>query len=117
MYKTEPVESIQWNQTCESLLKEPEIRFAGIIDNMGNLVTGKFKEGVLPLEDEADRRKMYMELILRVSTRQEFDNSLGEVLYSASRRKKAVMMSFPINGKVLLVYAETFIDMESTAKK
>jgi len=105
MSKTESVESIKWDQMCDALLKEPEVRFAGIIDKMGNLVAGKFKEGILPLEDKADRRKMYMELILRVSTRQEFDNSLGEVLYSASRRKKAVMMSFPINGKVLLVSA------------
>jgi hypothetical protein len=58
-----------------------------------------------------------MELILRVSTRQEFDQSLGEVEYSASRRKKAVVMSFPIDNKVLLVSANTDVDIDATAKK
>jgi len=75
------------------------------------------KEGMKPLEDDADMRKLYMELILRVSTRQEFDQSLGEVEYSASRRKKAVVMSFPIDNKVLLVSANPDVDIDATAKK
>ncbi|NIP61925.1 MAG: hypothetical protein GWN01_15390 [Nitrosopumilaceae archaeon] len=117
MYKSESFDITSWNQKCETILKEPEIRFAGIVDSMGNLIAGRFKEGVMALEDQADRRKMFMELILRVSTRQEFDHSLGEVEYSASRRKKAVMMSFPIKGKVLFISAETYVDIEKTAKK
>jgi len=117
MHNTESFDTTSWNQKCETILKEPDIRFAGIVDSMGNLIAGRFKEGIMALEDQADRRKMFMELILRVSTRQEFDHSLGEVEYSASRRKKAVMMSFPRKGKVLFISAETYIDIEKTAKK
>jgi len=62
-------------------------------------------------------RKLYMELILRVSTRKEFDYSLGPVEYSASRREKAVMISFPIGNKVLLVSSETDVNIDETAKK
>jgi len=106
-----------FDQKCQNLLKEPEIRFAGLISPMGHLVAGGMKKGMKPLEDDADMRKLYMELILRVSTRQEFDQSLGEVEYSASRRKKAVVMSFPIDNKVLLVSANTDVDIDATAKK
>jgi hypothetical protein len=110
-------EYYMFEQKCQNLLKEPEIRFAGLINPMGHLVAGGMKKGIKPLEDDADMRKLYMELILRVSTRQEFDQSLGEVEYSASRRKKAVVMSFPIDNKVLLVSANTDVDIDTTAKK
>jgi hypothetical protein len=106
-----------FDQKCQNLLKEPEIRFAGLISPMGHLVAGGMKKGMKSLEDDADMRKLYMELILRVSTRQEFDQSLGEVEYSASRRKNAVVMSFPIDNKVLLVSANTDVDIDVTAKK
>jgi hypothetical protein len=106
-----------YEEKCQSLLKEPEIRFAGLINHMGHLVAGGMKQGITPLEDEADMRKLYMELILRVSTRKEFDYSLGPVEYSASRRQKAVVISFPIGNKVLLVSANTNVNIDETAKK
>jgi hypothetical protein len=110
-------EYYQYEEKCQSLLKEPEIRFAALINHMGNLVAGGMKQGMKPLEDEADMRKLYMELILRVSTRKEFDYSLGPVEYSASRREKAVVLSFPIGNKVLLVSANTNVNIDDTAKK
>lgn len=106
-----------FEQKCQNLLKEPEIRFAGLINPMGHLVAGGMKKGLKPLEDDADMRKLYMELILRVSTRQEFDQTLGEVSYSASRRTKAVVISFPIDNKVLLVSANPDVSIDDTAKK
>ena len=110
-------EYYQYEEKCQSLLKEPEIRFAGLINHMGHLVAGGMKKGITPLEDEADMRKLYMELILRVSTRKEFDYSLGPVEYSASRREKAVVLSFPIGNKVILVSANVDVNIDDTAKK
>lgn len=106
-----------FEQKCKKILQEGEIRFAGVINRMGRLVAGGFKEGIRPLEDEEDRRKMYMELILRVSMRSEFDYSLGKVKYTASRREKAVVMSFPLDNNVLLISAEPDISIDKTANK
>jgi len=106
-----------FDQKCKNLLQEDVIRFAGLINSMGRLVAGGFKEGVMPLEDEAERQKMYMELALRVSMRKDFDYSLGPVKYSASRRQNAVMVSFPINSNVLLVSAEPTVDIDKFANK
>ncbi|KAG2474378.1 MAG: hypothetical protein NPMRTH4_460002 [Nitrosopumilales archaeon] len=106
-----------FQQKCDLLLKEDEIRFAGLINSMGKLVAGGPKEGINQLEDEAERQKMFLELALRVSMRMEFDYSLGPVKYSASRREKAVMMSFPINNNVLLVIIDPLIDIDKFAQK
>lgn len=106
-----------FEQKCKKILQEDKIRFAGIVNRMGRLVAGGFKEGVRALEDEEDRRKMYMELILRVSMRSEFDYSLGKVKYTASRREKAVVMSFPLDNNVLFISAEPDISIDKTANK
>jgi len=105
------------DKKCQLLLQEPEIRFAGMIDAMGNLVSGGIKEGLTLLEDEADTKKLYMELVLRVSTRKDFDTNLGPVEYSASRRKKVIFLSFPLGNKILFVSAEPDSDIEKTANK
>ena len=110
-------EFYQFEQKCQAILKEPEIRFAGLINHMGHLVAGGMKTGLKSLEDDADMRKLYMELILRVSMRKEFDYSLGSVEYSASKREKAVVFSFPVDNKVLLVSANPNVNIDETAKK
>ena len=106
-----------YDQKCKKLLDYDEIRFAGLINNMGRLVAGGFKAGISPLEDDAERNKMYMELALRVSMRKDFDYSLGPVKYAASRREKVVMLSFPMNSNVLLVSAEPNVDIDKTTNK
>ncbi len=108
---------ILYQQGCKRLLQEPEIWFAGVISPMGNLIAGGMKEDLAPLEDDEDRRKMYMELILRVTTRKDFDDALGSVKYSASRREHIVVMSFPLDNVVLLVSAQPDVDLDQTAKK
>ena len=81
-------ENSTYAQKCDLLIKEPEIRFAGFLDMMGNLVVGKFKESIIPLKDDNDRKRMFMEAVLRVRTRQEFDENLGSVTYAAARYSK-----------------------------
>ena len=104
-----------YDQKCNLLLKEPEVRFVGVLDHMGNLIAGGFKDGMKPLEDETEIRKMFMEVALRVTTRREFDQSLGEVEYSASRRKKVVVLSFPLGKKILLISTDKNVDIDKTA--
>lgn len=104
-------------QKCQSLINEPEIRFAGILDMMGNLVAGHFKDGIIPLKDENDRKKMFIEAVLRIRTRQEFDENLGPVAYAAARRKKIVILTFLLDDKVLFVSAEPDVNIDEIAKK
>jgi len=109
--------NVSFDQKCKILLKEPKVRFAAVIDKMGNLIAGGFNDGITPLEDETERRKMFMEIALRVATRSDFDQNLGEVEYSASRRKKVVVFSFPLGKKILCVSTDKNVEIDNTARK
>jgi len=71
----------KFQENCDRLLEEDEIRFAGFINKMGKLVAGDFKEGIMPLAENTEMQKMYMELAIRVAMRKEFDYTLGDVKY------------------------------------
>ncbi|NNM35533.1 MAG: hypothetical protein HKO48_00245 [Nitrosopumilus sp.] len=105
------------NEKCKLLLKEPEIRFAGFLDMMGNLVVGHFREGVEPLKNENDRKKMFIEAVLRIRTRQEFDENLGPVTYAAARRIHVVTLTFLMGDKVLFISADPDVEIDKTAYK
>ncbi len=100
---------------CEKILSESEIRFVGIISEMGKLIAGGFKKGVVPLQDDSERQRLYMELALRVATRREFDSSMGRVKYSAARREKVVMMSFPLKNCILMIVAVPHVNIDRLA--
>lgn len=95
-----------------SILEEPEIRFVGLIDKNGNLVQEVFREDIIPLESEEERKKLFQELAIRAIKRSDFDYSMGKVKYSASRREKVVMMSFPVDGGVLLITTDPLVNID-----
>lgn len=105
------------NQKCNLVLQEDNVRFAGIVNRMGKLVAGGFKNGIEPLVDDAELQKMYLELALRVSMRQEFDYCLGPVKYTVSKREKTTVMSFPLDSNILLVSIEPSIPIDMMANK
>ena len=105
------------HQKCELILKEPEIRFAGFLDMMGNLIVGSFSDGIKPLKNDEERKKMFIEAVLRIRTRQDFDEHLGPVEYAAARRKNVVTFTFLYGDNVLFVSAEPNVDIDKTAKK
>ena len=105
----------KYQKQCKKILSEPEIRFAGIISKMGKLIAGGFRKGIIPLEDDSGRQKLYMELALRVATRREFDSFMGRVKYSVSRREKVVVMSFPLKNCILMVVAEPNVNIDRFA--
>jgi len=48
---------------CRDLLDEEDIRFAGIIDEGGNLVGGGFKKGLVPLEADQAKLESFMKFV------------------------------------------------------
>ena len=108
-----------YDEKCAKLLAETNIRFAGIIDDQGELISGGFKEGLTPLEGDETRLKSFMEFVSKVSIRKEYDASLGPINYLAARRDKAVLVSFPfpISKILLLISAEPSVDIEELASK
>jgi len=108
-----------YDEKCKKLLNENEIRFAGIIDDVGKLISGGFKDGITPLENDETKLKSFMEFVSKASIRKEFDQSLGPINYLAARRDKAVLISFPfpISKIVLLISAESSANIDDLATK
>lgn len=106
-----------YDEKCNKLLEQDNIRFAGIIDDQGELISGGFKKGLTPLEGDETRLKSFMEFVSKVSIRKEYDASLGPINYLAARRDKAVLVSFPfpISKILLLISAEPSVDIEQLA--
>ena len=108
-----------YDEKCNRLLGESEIRFAGIVDNNGKLISGGFKEGITPYENDETKLQSFFEFVSKASIRKEFDESLGPINYIAARRDKAVLVSFPfpVTQILLLISAEPTVNIESLAKK
>ena len=106
-----------FQKQCDLLLKDPKVRFAGFLDNMGNLMAGSFKDGIIPLHDELERQKLYLEIVLRERTLQEFDYDLGSVDFSISRRAKVAMFTFQFKNYFLVVSTEINVNLHKTAQK
>ena len=108
-----------YDEKCKNLIKEPEIRFAGIVDVDGNLVLGGFKEGLTPYENDETKLQAFYNFVSKASIRKEFDESLGPINYIAARRDKAVLISFPfpLSKILLLISAEPNVNIENLAQK
>jgi hypothetical protein len=108
-----------YTKKCAKLLKESEIRFAGIVDKDGKLIAGGFKEGLVPYEGDETKLQSFFDFVSKASIRKEFDESLGPINYIAARRDKAVLVSFPfpITNILLLISAEPSVNIENLAKK
>jgi Family of unknown function (DUF6659) len=108
-----------YDDKCKKLLEEDDIRFAGIINESGTLVSGGFKKEITPLEVDETRLKSFMEFVSKVSIRKEYDQTLGPINYLAARRDKAVLVSFPfpVSKFVLLISANPSVDIEKLATK
>lgn len=108
-----------YDNKCQKMLDEDEIRFAGIINEDGKLVSGGFKKDITPLESDDAKLKSFMEFVSKVTIRKEYDESLGPINYLAARRDKAVLVSFPfpVSKFVLLISANPSVDIEQLAAK
>jgi hypothetical protein len=88
---------------CDAIFAlNPNIRFAGVVNNMGTLVAGGMRQSVKSMEDKGDSSKLYLESALRSEMRKDFDKEFGKTIYSFSEREKIKVASFPLHDDNLL---------------
>ena len=97
---------------CDMILDlDPNIRFAGIINNKGRLLTGHKKKGILTSTTTQDQEMLLMETALGIRMRKEHDSHLGSVNFTISYGEKIVSMNFPLDDEILCVSAEKKINL------
>jgi 3-methyladenine DNA glycosylase/8-oxoguanine DNA glycosylase len=105
----------EYKKKCQEILDDVEIRFAGLLDENGTVLAGGSKPGMDIRLSVEQLDSVCKELASRVAKRKKLDTELGHVKYSASRREHVVIMSFPIFEKVVMVVAESNVNIDRLA--
>jgi hypothetical protein len=82
---------------CKSIIaKDSSIRFAGIANQMGNLIETAYREGLQPLMDRQETEHYTIQTVLRASTRGTFENKIGKQRYAVAVYEKLIRATVPI---------------------
>ena len=100
-----------WELASKYILSFPEIRFIGVINNMGNLVVGDYKKGIIPIAD-VDHYKICMEHAMDIFMKKDLDGSLGPLEYTVSKRKNVKIIAIPVRDYLVLTSAEPHAKIE-----
>ena len=103
--------SQDWISASKYILSLPEIRFVGVISNMGRLIVGDYKKGIIPIA-EIDHYKMCMEHTLELFMKKDLDNILGPLNYTISKRNNIVIVTIPVENYMVLISAEPNTNIE-----
>ena len=106
---------IKFEEKCNQILEFDEIRFAGLLNENGTLLIGGYKQGMNSNLTDEQHKSICQELASRVAKRRRFNSQLGHVKYSASRREKVVIMSFPIDESVMMIITNPHINIDKIA--
>ena len=89
--------------TKEILNIEKTIRWVGITNKFGVLLTEEHKEGVKMLLTEEENEEYAANTIYRQKTRVKFEPKIGSLLYAFGRYEKINRATIPINDSYYLL--------------
>ena len=96
---------------CNSIFEIDEnIRFVGMIDQMGKLIVGDMKKGTPSLEKNDGSIRLYLGYAINNILRRDFDNVFSKVQYTFSEREKIKLLTIPIEENLLLVSIDKLAD-------
>ena len=85
------------HELCKCIIaKDSSIRFAGIANQMGNLIEADYREGLQPLMDKQETEHYTIQTVLRASTRGTFENKIGKQRYALAVYEKLIRATVPI---------------------
>jgi len=91
---------------CHKLCNQPKVRFCGVVNPLGKLVTGSFRDGIKPLDNEDQRQMLYIQSNLEMSMKGEFDDTLGNVNFVTTYRNNVALINMPMKQNYLLLILE-----------
>ncbi|HEU4468796.1 MAG TPA: DUF6659 family protein [Nitrososphaeraceae archaeon] len=96
---------------CNSIFDVDEnIRFVGMIDEMGKLIVGDMKKDTQSLEKNDGSIRLYLGYAINNILRRDFDNVFGKVIYTFSEREKIKLLTIPLDENLLLVSFDKLAD-------
>ena len=90
-------------KACGLILENDDVKFVGVINNLGNLIAGGFNKKMKPVGSEQTWKMMYMQLKLDIEMRKDYDELFGPVSYVISKRRDVEKISIPVGSHMILV--------------
>lgn len=93
---------------CEKIIKlDRNIRFAGIVNEHGEVIEGGFQQGVAPLLGDTDEQQLYLHSLTNVSALAAYKDQLGSLKFSMTEHEKVTLMTFPLGDGTILCISTT----------
>ena len=87
----------RFSDICKQIVGIDEsIRFAGIANKMGNLVTTTYQQGIIPLLTKEETSQYALRAVVRATTHEDFEIKLGRLRYSVGKYDKLTRATIPI---------------------
>lgn len=88
---------------CDNVFSlSPSIRFAGVINKMGTLISGGMRDGLESLENKDDSLELFVQFALRSRLGKDYDHVFGKSIYNLTEREKIKLASFPLDDNHIL---------------
>lgn len=100
---------------CSELIHNPEILFLGFVNNKGRMVT--CRNDSLTFHNEKSIEMFVMEIALDFSMKNEFNDVLGNVEYSITKRKNTNIVCIPMDQLILVIVADNHAGIDEIVKK
>jgi len=86
-----------FSKVCREIIEMDEsVRFAGIANKMGSLITTIYQKGIIPLMTKEETSQYALRAVVRATTREDFEIKLGKLHYSLGKYEKLVRVTIPI---------------------
>ena len=100
----------------EILTLDDSIRFAALANDMGKVLGAKFRPGVQALLTKEEIEDNTIKAVLRMKTREDYEQKLGKTIYTFSLYDKVKRVSIALNQEnysLLMVSFEVEADHEA----
>jgi hypothetical protein len=100
----------------EILTLDDSIRFAALANDMGKVLGAKFRPGVQALLTKEEIEDNIIKAVLRMKTREDYEQKLGKTIYTFSLYDKVKRVSIALNQEnysLLMVSFEVEADHEA----
>jgi hypothetical protein len=82
---------------CNQVLKsDKHIRFVGLANNIGTLLSTAYREQLIPLMNKEETAHYAIKAILRAATREDFEDKTGRLHYSIGKYERLIRATVPI---------------------
>ena len=85
------------NIFCKEIQQlDNSIRFVGIANNLGTLISTSYRNGLTPLMNEQETSHYAIQVVLRAATREDFESKIGKLEYSIGKYERIIRATVPI---------------------